>query len=300
MTDTDAIFSQFWPSNNRPRTHVESDMMHDFEEQDDEVQNGSNLVQVTTPMTIVDYAAETVPLATLRHILVNMRDLLTIDANPVVHERLREYLTLAERKRLLVLLDGVKTYPIDTTLWLLGCMWHADKRFTLESGPRIKLVRFLHWLCGNNEAAHASDKEILTAAARRLGGRSPSFAELGKRFVHKNLCQNADCINPLHFVRHNAAPDVDDGESLASILPAISLNTEADAQRLRECGEHDWIAEKLSVRSRRTFGYSPLENMLEKSDLSAFSNLTMGWHESKDRSKHGDSEASQTTTLLID
>lgn len=244
--------------------------------------DGQNLVQQTTPLTIVDHTADVITLVILRHVLLNMRDMDLMRKYSVVHTRLRENVTLDERKRVLTLLNSIEIYAVDTIPHYLGCMRLAGDTegiaatFRLACGKRVAVARLLYWLCDNSLANHLLDKETI-ARARQHNETTTGIGlgALGHKFKVFNSCETAECVNPQHQRRCCTAAYVSKSSELDAELrsvlneaPPVDSPSYAALQTLRNYTanrDREWLLTEREL-CRDSYFMSPIEMSLPSTD----------------------------------
>jgi hypothetical protein len=232
-------------------------MDEDFDAAELVVEDGRNLVQKATELSIVDHTGEILSLAELRDVLLNVREPRVMLKYPSVHRRLRQYVSLDERRRVLALLNAVESFAADTLPNYLGCMrlagiGSAQQSFVLASGKRVPVARLLFWLCDNSIANALDDDAYMESkgAERGLGALSYHLAIC-------NSCRTEDCINAQHYTRRARHRRVSNAD-LHSGEPCASL---AVLRQYAESRDREWsLAERELCRD--SYFSSPIESMI--------------------------------------
>lgn len=222
-----------------------------------------------------------ITLASLRHVLLNMHSARIAERYRFVHRRLREYVTLEERKRLIALLNTMQHHPPDTLPHYLGCMRmvrNPTSIFTVASGCRIPLMRMVFWVCDNDETNFIEDEQVLSELAETA--RLKGIAALRYRFTVENTCHTVGCVNTQHYKRTNSlTTSVADARRLAEdenthfqLLTDQWADTQAleELEQLRkytEACDEEWVAAERAL-SRDSYLMSPLEAGLVKLSVS--------------------------------
>lgn len=236
-------------------------------------ETGNNLEPTGTARLVSEQSDDhVITLGALRHVLLNMHAQYIVDLYPFVHRRLREYVTLEERKRLISLLNMINAHAVDTLPHYLGCMRmqrDSTSIFTVASGGRIPLMRMIFWVCDNSEVNFLADEAVLCELSDTA--RLKSIAALRYRFTVENKCKTSGCVNSHHYKRvNNLTTTVDDARRLAENDDAhfdLLADHWADTQALAEfeqfrqftsdCSEQWVLAER--ALSRDGYMMSPIE-----------------------------------------
>lgn len=221
-------------------------------------EDGSNLVQQATSYAITDTTGDLISLTTLRNMLLNMRDTRLMSAQPVVHARLRQCVTFEERKRLLLILNDMESYEIDTLPHYLGCMRCRIKNsatpatlvtFVPACGPRINIAKLLHWLCSKTSDVD-SERET-----RNDGKGECGAGMLGRSYVVFSECRNEECVNPNHYRRRVPA------QNTASDALEAALSVDNVLQQYAAAHDREWALTEREL-CRTSYTTSPVEAML--------------------------------------
>lgn len=235
---------------------------------------GENLIQTVTPMTIYDYTSQLVPLATLRHILLYMRNADVFRKFWVIHERLHMCFSRSERRKLLALLDAVENYPADTMPRYLGCMhlttdsFASRHQFTFDCGKRVQISRLLRWICDSSIANHLADKVVFDSYPEETTRGFWLLWQDTHTCKIASKCGNDECVNPLHFsrqayVRSNRQSRDGIAEAAAEL---VSMAT--DIAQFEHGSKELITARKADDRERYrgSFAFSPVAMMLRDTD----------------------------------
>lgn len=220
-----------------------SELLHD----------GSNLVQTKQSLLqITGENSDLIDLALLRQMMLNIRDTNLTHKFPAVNARLCEQLTFDERKRIIVVLNSVEGYGIDTLPNYLGCLRIGGAKkeqhtFLLASGRQVAVARLLAWLCDNSLGNYTSEKMEIARNRQTKG-----LAALSRHFTVHNTCHTDDCVNPLHYQRGSAPND----KSL------LNRTTHAASGRDVHEDEHETALAERTM-SRESYVMTPIESMIK-------------------------------------